>query len=186
MDTSTLLIKNTQLTKHRNMLLVGTVILIASNLALAISVLSNNTKTILIPMSVNKPFSISSRDVSEEYIELIARDLSQSILNITPDNYVYTKESVLKFAHPSFYGALQQQLDELVEDVKVRQIGIHFHPVEMTVNKDDITAEITGYLETRIGLKQTNKEIKKYHLAFDYTGSQFTLKDFYEVVNELS
>jgi type IV conjugative transfer system protein TraE len=163
--------------------MVGMVLVVA-NLALSISILTNNTHTILVPMSVSKQFSVGIKDVSNEYIELIARDLTQSILNITPDNYEYTKETVLKLAHPAFYGALQQQLDELVEDVKTRQIGIHFYPIEMSINKDELTAEVSGYLETRIGLKQISKEVRKYHLAFDYSSSQFTLKEFFEVSNE--
>ena len=186
MDTNTLLIKNKQLMKHRSLLLIAGIGLIVANMVLSISVFSNNSKTILVPLSLNRQVSVGIKDVSIEYIELIARDLTQSILNITPDNYVYIKESVLKLAHPSFYGELQQQLDDLVQDVKARQIGIHFSPIEMNINKDELTAEVNGYLETRIGLKQISKEIKKYHLAFDYAGSQFTLKEFYEVLNDNS
>jgi conjugal transfer pilus assembly protein TraE len=183
MDANTLLIRNTELLKHRKLLAMHGVLLMVVNLLLATSIYFNNTKTILVPLSLNKQVSVGIKDVSNEYIELIARDLTQSILNITPDNYLYIKESVLKLAHPRFYGELQQQLDDLVQDVKTRQIGIHFSPIEMNINKDELTAQVNGYLETKIGLKQISKEIKKYHLAFDYTGSQFTLKEFYEVLD---
>lgn len=175
---------NSDLSKHRSLLIIVCAILLCSNLLLCISVVTKDTNTILLPMTLTKSFSVSGKEVSEEYLELISRDLIQSILNITPNNYEYNKEAILKLVHPSFYGALKQQLDTLSEDVKQRQISIYFLPAEMKVSNEELTSEITGYLETRIGLKEVGKLLKKYRMKFDYTGSQLTLKEFYEVSDE--
>ena len=79
MDTNTLLIKNKQLMKHRSLLLIAGIGLIVANMVLSISVFANNSKTILVPLSLNRQVSVGIKDVSIEYIELIARDLTQSI-----------------------------------------------------------------------------------------------------------
>jgi type IV conjugative transfer system protein TraE len=99
---------------------------IAINLILATSLLVQDSKVIIVPSYIDRELSISKSSISDGYLELMARDFTQTFLNITPHNEGYVREYLLSLAHPSYYGALKLQLNELFEEIKSKQISMQF------------------------------------------------------------
>lgn len=175
---------NYRLKRHRSWLIISGTILMISNLLLSLYITNLESRTIVVPTYIPKEISLTNKHVSEEYLELMARDVINMILNITPHSYEYVESYLLKLSHPSHYGKLKQELMELAEDIKMRDVSISFFITHMTVDVSNLKVAVEGHLETRVGLKTVNRELRKYNVVFDYTGARFSIKDFYEVENE--
>ena len=184
MNTGALYKRLNNTTTQRNLLLVVTGMLLASNIALSTYINFQDTRIVIVPAQVSKSFEISNKWVSSEYLELMSRDVVHSLLNLTTDNVGYFEEALLKIAHPKFHGELKQQLSELTQDVRKRGVRIHFSISEIETDKTNLVAEVTGYLDTYVGLRKTSMEIKKFIVGFDYTGARLMLTKFYEVEEE--
>lgn len=184
MNNTTLYKQLSNTTIQRNILLATTGLLLISNIVLGTYINFQDSKIVVIPSQVTKAFEVSTKGVSTEYIELMARDVVQSLLTLTADNIDYFGEVLLKIAHPKFHGELKQQMSELEEDVKKREVRIHFSISEIETDKTNLLAEVNGYLDTYVGLRKTSTELKKYIVGFDYTGGRLMLTKFYEVEEE--
>lgn len=184
MDISNQIKHNAQLKRNLHSISIMCGILVISNFLLAISLYKQDSRTILIPTHISKNFMVTDEKVSEEYLELISRDIAHQMLNLTPENYNYVEASILKMAHPSSYGTIKQELNELAHDIKSRDVSTNFSLSEININKQNFKVSIQGYLETKIGLRSISRELKKYHIIYDYSGGTLTLKEFYEVKDE--
>lgn len=175
---------NKQLKGCLTKLVLLSAVLLVSNLLLTAAIFRQDHRVILVPTHLNKELMTTVGSVSEEHLELITRDYIGLILNLTPENYAYAESSILKHTHPSSYGSIQHELGELARDIKDRNVVINFLTTDMVVDKQKLKVDVTGYLQTNIGLKAISKELKKYRIGYDFTGSRLTLKEFYEVKDE--
>ncbi|MBS0637001.1 MAG: hypothetical protein JSS12_05780 [Verrucomicrobia bacterium] len=178
-------IKLTSQLKKQRVILLGLVGVFAiSNLLLAASLLTADKAVLIMPTHISKEFEISSKKVSEDYLELMARDFVQSFLNMTPDTQEYLNSYVLRLAHPSYHGELKQQLNELFEEIKNKQMTLHFTLNEMDVDQDKLVVKASGYLVKHMGVREVERKLRKYHIAFLNNGTRLMLKEFYEVEDE--
>ncbi|MDF3047695.1 MAG: conjugal transfer protein TraE [Candidatus Midichloriaceae bacterium] len=159
-------------------------VLLLSNLGLTWHIVFKETTTIIVPTQINRSFSVGNSGVSEEYLEMVARDLVTQLLNLTSENYEYVENAMLKIAHPSSYWKLRSELEELASDIKLRKVSVAFAITEMRIDKEALQVDVTGNLETRLGTKTIKREIKKYRVIFDYGAYQLALKEFYEVKDD--
>ncbi|MCE2993409.1 MAG: TraE/TraK family type IV conjugative transfer system protein [Alphaproteobacteria bacterium] len=171
---------NKQLKKHKSVLLYSTAYLLFSNVVLCGYLISQDTKTVLVPTHINKELTLSQSHVSEEYLEVIVRDIAMQLLNLTPDTYDYVETQILKLALPSNYAHLQEDLRVLGDDIRSRNISIGFQISQIVVDVKSLECEVTGYLDTRIGTSGVARERKQYKFEFDYSASKLALKEFYE------
>lgn len=177
---------NKKLKKHRTYLVGVLSIMMMSNFALSLALLSQNSRTILVPNVLSKGVEISDREVSEEYLELVTRDFIAQVMNMSQENYAYVEEYVLRLAHPASYHALKGELMELEQELKGRGVALNFSIKQISVNKKTLSAEVLGVLETRISGVAANREEKRYRVLFDYAARHLQLKEFYEVKDEKS
>jgi type IV conjugative transfer system protein TraE len=159
-------------------------VLLISNLFLTATIYRQDLRVVLVPTHLNKELIVTIGSVSEEYLELITRDYIGLILNLTPENYEYAESSILKHTHPSTYGVLQHELAELARDIKTRNVSIYFSMTDMVVDKQKLTVDVTGHLQTNLGLKAISRELRRYRIIYDFTGGRLMLKEFYEVKDE--
>lgn len=159
-------------------------VMIVSNIALSIYINFQDRMVVIVPTHISKEFEISNSHITPNYLEMRARDVVQSFLNLTPQNIEYFEEILLGMAHPKFHGELQQQIGELRKDVKGREVRTFFVINETNVAIDNLEVEVTGYLETFVGSRQTSTELKKYLIGFDYSNARLLLTKFYEAEQE--
>ncbi len=176
---------NRTLQRHRKLLVIMLVCLLISNSLLAYCLVNLDSKIIVIPSQVTKEFYVTEKKVSSEYLELMTRDFTNLILNLTADNYEYVKTSVLKQTKPDYYEKIKHELDALATDIKQRNVTTTFFIKELVIDPENLTSEVKGVLDTRIGLTTVSSINKVYRVVFDYSHSYLSLKEFYEVADVL-
>lgn len=169
------------LVKQRNWLLFFLSISLIVNFILIIFAFKQKRTTVIVPADFSRPFEISNKGVSREYLEMISFNLLQS-LNLTPESADAMKKRFLNRVHPSVYGEVKKQLDQLAEEVKTRQIGTVFTLSELiTSSLNSLTVEASGYFSTYLGTKQIHQELRRYRLRFLYRGGILSLVEFLEI-----
>jgi type IV conjugative transfer system protein TraE len=170
--------------RHRRWLALALASSMLVNLILAVSVLVSDNKIIIVPSHIDREFTISHSYVSEEYLELLARDFTQTFLNLTPHNEAYVGEYLLSLTHPKYYGSLKLQLNELFDEIKSKQITMQFTLQDMEVDNRNLTVMISGYLTKRVGSKEVERKLRKYRIHFIKEKTKLSLYEFYEVEDE--
>lgn len=156
-------------------------ILLISNLLLSFYLFRVDSKTILLPSQATKEFYVTEKSVSEEYLELHARDIANTILNLNLNNYQYSADSILKITHPAYYPKIKQELAELSIDIKERNVSLHFMINSMNIKPSKLIADVSGVLKTKVGTETVKETQKTYRIVFDYSYSFLSLIEFYEV-----
>lgn len=175
---------NEQLKNQRSILVYSTVCLLLSNTLLSVYLITQDKQIVLVPTHINKELTISQFNITEEYLEVIVRDIAMQLLNLTPDTYEYVESQILKLALPSNYGHLKAELKVLGDDVRSRNISVAFQIQEIAVDAKTLECEVVGYLETRMGTMTVAREKKTYRFDFAFENSRLGLKEFHEVRQE--
>jgi type IV conjugative transfer system protein TraE len=68
-------------------------------------------KTVIVPSSFNKPFSVKGNDYSNEYKEQVALFIMDNLLTFQPSNAKYQFGEVLRWVHPNNYPTLKAKLN---------------------------------------------------------------------------
>ena len=174
-----------KVTKQRNLLFYANVVTMFSIVILSCTLLRQDRVTVIVPGYTGNQFSVSTRGVSREYLELVSKDTIFTLLNITPYND-YAREKILKITSPEKYGKVKQEIEGMIEDLITRQISLRFVPVKLELNEEKLTADISGYLASYVGVKQTENAFVKYRLGFEYQGGVLTLIEYKELTkNEM-
>ena len=174
-----------RVTKQRNFLLYATTALLLSIVIMAITLLRQERMTVVVPGYTGSEFTISNKSISKEYLELVARDFIATILNITPYNYDFCREKILKMTAPESYGKIKYDIEQMINDLKTRQISLRYTPISMELNEKKLEVDIGGYLTTYVGVKQTENIFSKYRIGFEYRGGGLMLTEFREITKEL-
>ena len=185
MQPSTQTEKLIRVTKQRNILLVANITLILSIVLLSITLLRQEKTTVVVPGYTGNQFSVSTKGVSREYLELVSKDIIFTMLNITPYNHEYIRERMLTLVAPEEYGKVKYELEQMIDDLKLRQISLRFVPTILELDEKLLTTEISGYLTSYVGIKQTEHRLVKYKLGFAYRGGRLMLIEFRELVKDM-
>lgn len=174
-----------RVTKQRNFLLYATTALLLSIIIMATTLLRQERVTVVVPGYTGGEFTISSKGVSREYLELVSRDVISTILNITPYNYDFCREKILKMTTPESYGKVKYDIEQMVSYLKTRQISLRYTPISMELDEKKLEVDIGGYLTTYVGVKQTENIFGKYRIGFEYRGGILMLAEFREITKEM-
>lgn len=149
-------------------------------LALVVFSMNGKERTVVTPATLSKSFWVDDEQVSKEYLEQMGVFLAQLELSVTPNTYKYQTETLLKYVHPSAYGALQVELAANGEKLARDNSSTWFTPRLTQVDSSGKRLAITGDFVTFISDKQVSKLPKTYLLEFVYTNAKLYLKTFTE------
>jgi type IV conjugative transfer system protein TraE len=173
-----------KITKQRNLLGIILSIAVLTIVLQAISLVSQEKTIVVVPNYRGEEFWVSNKQVSKEYIELISKEVINSMLNITPQNEHYVKENILNRIAPSEYGRMKYEIEKILEDLKARQISMRYAITHITINDKELGAEVSGYLTSYVGLKETGKHFTKYKIGYEYAGGLLMINEFKELSKE--
>lgn len=173
-----------KITKQRNLLLIGIGVTMFVIVVLSITLLRQERVTVVVPGYTGVEFSVSTKGVSREYLELVSKDVIHTLLNITPYNYEYVREKILKITTPEKYGKVKYEIEKMIEDLNTRQFSLRFTINKLEVNEKSLEVVVSGYLTSYVGIKQTGSHFTKYKLGFEYRGGILMLNEFGEITNE--
>lgn len=174
-----------RVTKQRNFLLYATTALLLSIVIMAITLLRQERITVVVPGYTGSEFTISNKNISKEYLELVARDFIGTILNLTPYNYDFCREKILKMTAPESYGKVKYDIEQMITALKTRQISLRYTPISMELDEKKLTVDVGGYLTTYVGVKQTENMFSKYRVGFEYRGGALMVVEFTEITKEV-
>ncbi len=168
---------------QRNGYLVLAALLALVSLLLTISVcrLIGRERIVITPPVVNQAFWVEARAVSPEYLSQMASFLAQLRLNLTPGNAVYQQETLLRYTDPAYYGDLKNELVSEAEQLEKTHTSLIFYPVEVTVDTQQLTAQMTGNLSATVGNDHLPAQRIHYQLQFRYSEGRLWLKSFEEM-----
>lgn len=171
------------LLKQRNMLLLALAGLGALVVVLFGVIASKDREVVLQPI-LSRPMTVSSSNVSADYLEAVTRDTAYLILNRSPDGLEYWMNQILKVVHPEYYGEIKGQLVKTVKEQTNTDIAQSFTMTGMTVDTKRLESEVTGEVRTFVGDKWISTEKKTFRFGWKYTGVSLSLVSFGALVND--
>lgn len=159
-----------------------------SNIVLSIAVLvlafgyvtsDKSEKTIVVPATLDKPFSVQGKEVSPEYLEQMADYFSSMYLTYHRKNAKYRFDMILKFSDPASYGEMKARLDAEEDRIVRNDLSSVFFPMSIKTTKSSVY--ITGEQVTYIGTREITRNEKVFKWDFLYNGKALSIIGFNEV-----
>jgi conjugal transfer pilus assembly protein TraE len=172
------MIKRNQLTvRQRNIAMVSAAMLGASTLALSFVVAARSERTILVP-TLTGPASVSTGQVSAEYLEAMTRDVANLMLNRQPDQGEYFERELLRVTDPATHGEFRRTMTEDRERAAKSNTSTVFYPREIKTWPGKSQSSVRGVLDTMVGETRVESAEKTYVLAWKVSGTQVLLRSF--------
>ncbi|MHB1696622.1 MAG: TraE/TraK family type IV conjugative transfer system protein [bacterium] len=95
--------------------------------------LALNSKTIILPPRVGKAFYVTGSKISKGYMVNMGQYLSQTLLDLTPQNYKAQLNMFLQFAYPADYNALKIELSGQMKALATLSVSQAFFPKTVSV-----------------------------------------------------
>lgn len=184
MNKETLIYNTNVLLYQRNILGILFLIMIISNLFLSFAIFLHKKEIVLVPNAISEEISIKNHKMSVGYLEALTRDVANLMLNVSPANLEYNSKALLKMIHPSFYGAMKNEISQRNLSVENRRISTVFFLQSINIKNKRNTVQIVGKLSTYIGKEEVEFEQKKYQISYEFSGDMPMIIDFFEVIND--
>lgn len=167
-----------------NLILGLVVIIVASNLLLAIK-LHNTQQTIILVPTIDRQLKVGSNFVSKDYLKLRAEQIVYLLFSMKNENLNQVMQELLKQVDNSSHKEFKSQLEKLGEDIKARGYYYSFADIkEWEVNEESLTVQVSGYLETYLSGRQIARQLKNYKLTFCNKAGLVNLNSFEEIKTE--
>lgn len=140
---------NIHLSNRKLWLCLITMIGINAGLAIFIITMSSHEKTIIVPTSADRPFSVKGDTYSNEYKEQMSLYIVQSLLTFQPNNVKYQFNEVLRYVHPSSYATLRAKLSNEAKKIVTDGSSSVFYSSGVSVDGNEVV--VRGELVGSIG-----------------------------------
>jgi len=161
-------------------LVVAGLIVVAIGQALANISLSGDARTVITPPDIKQGFWVTNKSVSREYLEEMAYWYAGLALNITPAGISYQNEQFLKYAAPSEFGRLKQEMTSRSEFLKKNQTSSQFAVDHITVDEKRMRVALAGKLFTWVAEKRAGMRDSTFMIGFKYINGKLYISDFRE------
>lgn len=162
------------------MLAAGALLLCVCQLIL-ITFLIFHEKVVIVPPVIEKRFWVSANNASVEYLAEMTSFFASLRLNITADNAVYQRETLLRYVEPAFYNSVKAELVQDEEKIKEQHISMGFYPVNIKVNLKGLSAVIDGDLRSFVGEVAMPVKRVSYKISYRFDDGRLMVKSFEEI-----
>lgn len=171
-------LKFKRLVQQRYLLVGLTVLLLLTNILLAISVFVKDERVIVLPPELKQGIWAEKGQVSTSYLEEMGVYFAHLMLDHTPSTASFQRDILLRYAVPKEYGALKAQLIADEEGLKKDNLSTQFLPLEITVTPGHTTVYITGELLGYVGEKQIFQKHETYELKLVLIRGRLMIESF--------
>lgn len=171
------------LENQRNVLASISVILLAANLYMAVSLARVENMVVLVP-AIDREMTVGVRTVSEDYLLYRAEQVMQLLFNIRSENFSYNVEQILKQVASNNKAEFNKQLNEFTEDIKSKKYFYIFNKEGFVIDSKKLQVTFYGDLEVFVNDKKIDNNRKEYRLSFINNSGLVKLISFEEVVGE--
>lgn len=158
------------LTFERNFLVFVCLLLLLSLSFLSIFVASSSTRTILVPVNLNKRVWLESSASSDSYLEEWACLLSQLLLSKNFENYDEKARLLLPFVEPDFLEELLKSLDDEAKQLIKNRVAYTFEIQNAEVHNQ--TVVLKGDQTCKVDGSIVSKQKKIYRMSFSIKNGQ--------------
>ena len=173
---------NKEKLQQRNLLLLLCLVLLASNLVLALKIFTSSREIVIVPFARNE-FVIGGK-VDEGYLSEMSDLFLGNLLNLTVNNIPLKKRNLLKYVTPGSWRNMDLYFSDLLEKYKGFNLATFF--VRKTLKVDPKTLEVIakGILTLRYGSSGIKEEERCYRLTFEFSYGKLLLAGFKEIKEE--
>lgn len=151
---------------QRNFLCIVTLILMAAVTFQAYALYKRENVVILTPTIVQDGTVAYGGDINASYIEALARDAIQSLLNVAPETTEYPRITLSRLATASYRHELLEFFDGIIQDVRKRKISTVFFIETLDTNVQRKEVVVNGRLRTYLGATEVKNDPKQYRVLF--------------------
>lgn len=157
---------------QRNGLFLTVLLLLAIVAMQAMALVKRENVVVLTPTIVQDGTVAYGGNVDARYIEALARDAIQSLLNVAPLTTDYPRTTLSRLAAPTYRPELLEFFDGIIQDVRKRKISTVFFLETLDTNVVTKEVFVNGRLRTYLGATEVKSDPKRYRVAFgSFNGS---------------
>ena len=185
MEISVLADKQQSFITQRNIALIIAVVMLFSNLILALCLINSERQTHIIPAGFNKEIVVGKKRLSISYLEEMSVFYLELMLGLTEGNIAYNSSLILRHIHPSFYTHIANFLEEEKKRYKEYRLSTHFKLSELKIDDVNLVVEARGVLTSYFGNSGKSEALVAYRLSYDYSAGILSIKDFSIIKDEI-
>lgn len=161
----------------RNVFAVLSVLCAIAVVALVGLLWKQETKIVLTPTFIPSGTVAVGAEVDGKYLEGLARDAMYSILNVSPEATDYARDALARIAAPDSRTKIITIWDDILLDVRKREISTAFYPAIFNVNTTALSVVVDGDLLTFLGSTMIAREKRRYQIAFKVVNGSARIAD---------
>ncbi len=159
---------------------------LAAGLAIALVVMftvaqSRDREVVLVPV-LHAPVTLTNREVSADYLEMVTRDMATLVLNRSPDALDYWMKNILAVTDERARGDVKASLMKIVSEEQGSQITQFFTPDSLQVNPGKLESTVGGIVHTVVASKEVTSEHRSFRFVWSYNGVSLRLIGFGMIV----
>jgi conjugal transfer pilus assembly protein TraE len=159
--------------------MTGTIILGLENRDLRL-----NQPRHLIPMMLDKPFSISTTGADSNYLQMLGMSFILLRLNVSPETIDGQHKALLSYVDEESRPNLAAVLYDEARKIKSNEIASAFYSTNIAIDASRGTMDIRGVIRYFSGERPLTPSNKHYQLEFTFNNGVASLKHFLEVTDE--
>jgi type IV conjugative transfer system protein TraE len=141
--------------------------------------LMDKQRVIVIPINVDRKFSITGDSSSPEYVEMMVRQIVYLKENFTPETVKENFKAFLSLISPRYYNQVEEKLMNTANELIKYQISQVFFPKEVFVKGN--TATVTGIKKIYAGEHLAEQKPVKIKISFKINQGKFEVLKYEEV-----
>jgi conjugal transfer pilus assembly protein TraE len=153
--------------------------LLAVLVLLSLTLLRHQPQVILEPPTRASTFTVQGDRVDQNYLIEMAEYVAHMMLDVTPATIERRNDEVLKWVHPSTFGAMQNRMAVAAKRLKEANATTIFWPTQVAPDPDHLRVAVIGSLETYInGTRVQADRTQSWLLQFESKGGRMLIKDW--------
>ena len=141
--------------------------------------LMDKQRVIVVPINVDRKFSITGDTASPEYVEMMIRQTIYLKENFTPETVRENFKAFLSLIAPQYYRQVEKKLMNTANELIKYQISQVFFPKEVFVKGN--TATVTGIKKIYAGEHLAEQKPVKIKISFKINQGKFEVLKYEEV-----
>ena len=169
-----------KMVKQRNLYLCLASGLMISQLLISAKLFMQQEKIIMVP-GLEKQISIEGSNLSSSYIEQMTHSFINLLLDITPEDIAYKKQTVLKFTSHAGIKNITEYFLQAENEYKKFNLSTHYTVKTLDIDAKNLTVTTNGILASWYGKNGHTSKGVNYRLTYEFTGGFLRLKEFSKI-----
>ena len=163
---------------QRNILAGAVVLSLFTSAVLSYKVLVQDVEVRLVPGLGGDEMAISRTSVSQNYLQLVTRDIVMAWSTTTSRSEKHVRSVLLDYACPEYQGSVSQQIYDRWDEIRRKKLTTVFFPSKMKTNTDELVASSRGLLESWVGKNRTSAEKVEFRIEYRLDGGRICFSKF--------